>query len=319
MPPRQPLRILSLIASATEIVCALGFRDRLVGRSHECDYPADVAGLERATRPRFDTEAASDEIDRRVRALAAEADPLDALGVYEIREDVLSKLRPTHIVTQSQCDVCAVSERDVVAAVGRLTGLDPEIVSLRPLGLSDVWEDIMRVASALGATEAGARLIASLQGRMEAIAAKARHLPPVRSVAFIEWADPLMSGGNWMPELVEMAGGRCLFGRPGIHSPALDFEDLAAADPETILISPCGFGLERTLEDAAALARRPGWSGLQAVRAGRVYAADGNQFFNRPGPRLAESLEILAEILHPEQFRFGHRESGWVRLGTGAN
>ncbi len=309
----QPFRILSLIASATEIACALGFRDQLVGRSHECDYPPDVRGLPQATVPRFDPDAPSGVIDERVRALANGCDPLDALGVYEVREDVLSELRPTHIVTQSQCDVCAVSERDVVKAVGRLAGLQPEIVSLRPFALADVWEDIVRVASALGTTGTGVRLVASLQGRMSAIAAKARGLAATPSVALIEWADPLMAGGNWMPELVEMAGGHCLFGRAGEHSPPMDFEALAASDPETILISPCGFGLKRTLDDVPLLAANPGWSSLRAVREGRVFAADGNQFFNRPGPRLAESLEILAEILHPDHFDFGHDGTGWVR------
>ena len=303
-----------MIASATEIVCALGFRDQLVGRSHECDFPADVAELPQATVPRFDADAASSVIDERVKALAARRDPLDALGVYQIREEVLRDLRPSHIVTQSQCDVCAVSERDVVEAVGRLSGVDPEIVSLRPFALADVWQDIMRVASALGATGAGVRLVASLQDRMGAIEARARSVPESPSVALIEWADPLMAGGNWMPELVRMAGGHELFGQAGQHSPSMDFDELVEADPETIVISPCGFGLRRTLEDVPVLAARPGWSALRAVRNDRVFATDGNQFFNRPGPRLAESLEILAEVLHPDHFDFGHQGSGWVRV-----
>ncbi len=316
MTEAQSHRILSLIASATEIVCALGFRDALVGRSHECDYPRDVRALPQATVPRLNPDTSSRMIDEQVRALVARSEPLDALGVYEVQEDMLRELRPTHIVTQSQCDVCAVSERDVVAAVGRLAGVDPEIVSLRPFALADVWQDIMRVASALGATKTGIHLVASLQSRMNAIATVARGIRETPSVALIEWVDPLMAGGNWMPELVEMAGGRCSFGRVGEHSPAMDFEELAAADPETILVSPCGFDLGRSLDDLQLLAAHPGWGSLRAVREGRVFAADGNQFFNRPGPRLVESLEIMAEILHPDHFRFGHHGSGWVRAGS---
>ncbi len=268
------------------------------------------------TVPRLDPGTSSAKIDEQVKSLVDKGDPLEALGVYEVRADMLQRLRPTHIVTQSQCDVCAVSERDVVAAVGRLAGLDPEIVSLRPFALADVWEDIMRVASALGATDPGVRLVASLQDRMSSIATSARAIPKTPGVALIEWVDPLMAGGNWMPELVEMAGGVALFGQAGEHSPAMDFQQLAAADPETILISPCGFDIPRALEDVPILAAMPGWSSLRAVQEGRVFAADGNQFFNRPGPRLAESLEILAEILHPDHFDFGHRGSGWVPVNT---
>ena len=318
MPGPPPLRILSLIASATEIVCALGFRDQLVGRSHECDYPPDVRALPQATLPRFDVSLASREIDGQVKKLAREAVALDALGVYEIRTDVLRDLRPTHIVTQSQCDVCAVSERDVHLAVARTAGCESEIVSLQPTALADIWEDILRVASALGATDDGIRLVAGLQGRMSAIADAAGSLPEAPEVAVIEWIDPLMAAGNWMPELVRMAGGRCLFGEAGRHSPWMTFDALVEADPDAIVLSPCGFGIQRTLEDLPLLQARKDWASLKAVRSGRVFAADGNQFFNRPGPRLAESLEILAEMLHPERFDFGHRGTGWVAAETGA-
>ena len=312
MPEQPGPRILSLIASATEIVCALGFRDQLVGRSHECDFPLDVRSLPQATVPRLDVNASSGEIDRQVKQLASEAAALDALGVYEVRTDVLRDLRPTHIVTQAQCDVCAVSERDVKLAVARTAGCESDIVSLQPFALADVWEDIMRVASALGSTVEGIRLVASLQDRMSAIAEATRSLPQPPGVAVIEWIDPLMAGGNWMPELVQMAGGRCLFGKAGQHSPWMTLDALAAADPDAILLSPCGFGIERTLEDLPVLEAHAGWASLKAVRSGHVFAADGNQFFNRPGPRLVESLEILAEILHPERFDFGHRGAGWV-------
>lgn len=316
MPVGVRLRILSLIASATEIVCALGLRDQLIGRSHECDYPPDVECLPQATAPRFDIQASSRSIDAQVKALVRESTALAALGVYEVRPETLRELRPTHILTQTQCEVCAVSRRDVEAAVSKIAGCQPHIVSLQPNTLADVWEDILRVASSLGSTDSGIRLVAALQHRMATISAATRSLPAPPRVAAIEWIDPLMAVGNWMPELITMAGGRCLFGQSGQHSPWMSFDDLRASNPDIILLSPCGFAIERTLRDVPILEAQPGWSSLRAVQFGRVLVADGNQYFNRPGPRLAETLEILAEMFHPELFAFGHRGSGWRPLGT---
>ncbi len=307
-------RILSLIASATEIVCALGHRQQLVGRSHECDFPPDVRRLPQATTPRFDVNASSGDIDAQVKALAAASPALDALGVYTVHEEMLRDLRPTHIVTQTHCEVCAVSRRDVEAAVARVTGYEPRIVDLQPNTLADIWEDFQRVASALGSTQAGTRLVASLQERMAAIAAETRGLPATPTVAALEWIDPLLAAGNWIPELIRMAGGRCLFGRVGEHAPWLSYEEFQAADPDVILLVLCGFDIARTRKDVPILAALPGWSSLRAVRSGRVYIADGNQYFNRPGPRLAESLEILAEMLYPSLFSFGHQGVAWQPL-----
>lgn len=302
---------MSLIASATEIVCALGLRDQLVGRSHECDYPPDVQCLPRATAPRFDIHAASRSIDAQVKALVRTSAALDALGVYDVRAEILRDLRPTHILTQTQCEVCAVSERDVRAAVSQIVGCQPSIVSLQPNTLADVWADILRVASALGSTDSGVRLVAELQDRMATISAVTRSVPSAPTIAGIEWIDPLMAVGNWMPELIAMAGGRCLFGRSGQHSPWMSFDELRTSDPDILLLSLCGFGIERTLEDVPILAAQPGWSSLRAVQSNKVFVADGNQYFNRPGPRLVETLEILAEMLHPDLFAFGHRGSAW--------
>lgn len=307
-----PPRILSLIASATEIVCALGLRDRLVGRSHECDFPPDVRALPQVTAPRFDVAASSRAIDAQVRAIVRKSAALDALGVYEVRADMLSELRPTHILTQTQCEVCAVSRRDVERAVSDAAGCDAQIVSLQPNALTDVWGDFSRVAKALGVEADGDRLLASLQTRMESVAEAAGELTLCPRVAAIEWVEPLMAVGNWMPELISMAGGRCLFGQAGTHSPAMRFADLRDADPDVILLSPCGYGIGRTLADLPLLEAEPGWASLKSVRSGRVYVCDGNQYFNRPGPRLAETLEILAEILHPDRFRYGHKGAGWV-------
>lgn len=300
-------RIISLIASSTEIVCALGFESELAGRSHECDYPQTVLRLPACTAPKLDVHASSRDIDREVKRLVA-----DAVSVYTVDADKLRELKPDVIITQTQCEVCAVSLKDVEAALCKGLGFSPKLVSLEPTALKDVWADIQRVADALGAPERGAQLVARLKARMAGISARAGGLPR-RTVACIEWIDPLMAAGNWMPELVELAGGVDLFGQAGKHSPWMRFEELQAKDPEYILILPCGFDIPRARSEMPALTARPGWADLKAVRAGNVFLADGNQFFNRPGPRLAESLEILAEILHPDGFRFGHEARGWIR------
>jgi iron complex transport system substrate-binding protein len=307
------VRIISLIASATEIICALGFEQFLVGRSHECDYPLSIASLPVCTKPRFNVSGTSREIDKRVKALRHKSLVDDTLSVYEVYAEQLRDLKPTHIVTQTQCEVCAVSLRDVERAVAELTNADVTIIALEPNALADIWQDMCRVASGLGATDAGVRLVAGLQRRIEKIEYRARPLKTRPSLAGIEWADPLMAFGNWTPELVQMAGGRNLFGVAGRHSPWMSFDALAAEDPEVILIAPCGFTIERALEDLPVLQANSGWNQLQAVRNNRVYIADGNQYFNRPGPRLVETLEILAEILHPGAFQFGHEGKGWVR------
>jgi len=298
-------RIISLIASSTEIVCALGFGDELVGRSHECDHPEWVGRLPVCTAPKFAVDGTSYEIDQRVKAILAEG-----LSVYRVDAERLRELRPDVIVTQSQCEVCAVSLRDVERAVCEWMESQPKIVSLEPNRLADVWRDIRAVASGLGAVERGEKLVAELCDRIDGIVERARMLAPRPTVAVVEWIDPLMAGGNWMPELVSMAGGVNLFGEAGKHSPWMSIAEIAARDPDWILVIPCGFDVARTRADMPALAKRPEWRQLRAVGEGHVVVADGNQYFNRPGPRLVESLEILAEILHPEAFRFGHRERG---------
>jgi iron complex transport system substrate-binding protein len=303
------LRIVSLLPSATEIVCALGFEDQLVGRSHECDYPPPVVRVAALTEPKFKPEGSSAEIDQRVRTIVAQS-----LSVYRVDADRLRELRPGVIVTQSQCEVCAVSIGDVERAVADWTGTRPTVVSLSPAALEDVLSDIERVAGVLGVKQRGCDLAVQLRTRMDAIAVRARSAASRPRVACVEWIEPLMAAGNWMPELVEMAGGVNLFGEAGKHSAWIKIDELVASDPDVILVAPCGFGIERTLADLPALAADPRWSRLRAVRERRVCVADGNQYFNRPGPRIVESLEILAEVTHPELFRFGHEGSGWRRL-----
>jgi len=302
------LRIVSLIASATEIVCALGFEDQLVARSHECDYPPSVKLLPQVTSPKFNVEGTSAEIDQRVKSIVQEA-----LSVYRVDAAILEELKPTHIITQSQCEVCAVSLEDVEHAVCEFTSSRPVLVSLEPNALEDVWDDITRVGEALGAADRAERLIDDLKSRMDDIVQRTHWLDSNPSVAYIEWIDPLMAGGNWMPELISMAGGLNLFGEAGKHSPWMTWDELVTKDPDIIFVSPCGFDIPRTLEEMNLLSNKDDWKHLKAVRDGRVFVADGNQYFNRPGPRLAESLEILAEVIHPNVFHFGHEGTGWVK------
>jgi iron complex transport system substrate-binding protein len=302
------LRIISLIASATEIVCTLGFEDQLVARSHECDYPPSVKRLPQVTSPKFNVEGTSTEIDQRVKSIVQ-----DALSVYRVDAEMLEELKPTHIITQSQCEVCAVSLKDVEQAVCELTSSRPVIVSLEPNALDDVWDDIARVGEALDATTRAHELVDGLRGRMDDIVQRTHWLDANPSVAYIEWIDPMMAGGNWMPELIAMAGGLNLFGEAGKHSPWMTWDELVTKDPDIIFVAPCGFDIPRTLEEMNLLSGRTEWDSLKAIRDGRVFVADGNQYFNRPGPRLAESLEILAEVIHPNLFHFGREGSGWVR------
>jgi iron complex transport system substrate-binding protein len=285
-------RIVSMISSATEIVYALGALPWLVGRSHECDYPAEVLALPVCTAPRFPVDGDSREIDRLVRQSMAES-----ISVYQVFDDVLERLQPTHILTQIHCEVCAVSLRDVERSVAARLASRPQVVSLQPSSLPEVWEDFRRVARSLEIEACGEELVARLQARMKTIAdaACAGRVAAVRPrLACIEWIEPLMATANWMPELIEMAGADNV----EWHT----WEDLATADPDVILVMPCGFGLERAASEMHWLTERDDWGGLRAVRNGRVFVADGNQYFTRPGPRLAESLAILAEIVHPEIF-----------------
>ena len=299
------MRVLSLIASSTEIVYTLGCGDKLVGRSHECDFPLDVLDLPYCTEPKFNINGSSVEIDNRVKSILQEA-----LSVYRIDEGKLAELNPDLIITQSQCDVCAVSLSDVENAVRKVLGKNPRIVSLEPNQLSDIWNDIKKVASALKVEKRGELIISELRERIKNLRKMAQELEK-RTVACIEWIDPLMAAGNWMPELVELAGGINLFGSKGKHSPWMEFEDLIKRDPDVIIVMPCGYNIDKTKREMGTLRKMSEWDNLKAVQNSDVYLTDGNQYFNRPGPRLVESLEILLEILYDDKFDFGHKNTGW--------
>lgn len=307
-------RIITLIPSATEIVAALGLARHIVGRSHECDFPAEVVALPPLTRPRFSTDQSSAKIHESVSALLDQA-----LGIYALDIETFARLAPTHIVTQTRCEVCSVSLAQVEEAAASLLGARPTILALAPMRLEDVFEDTRRVAQALGVTAEAERRIAEWRARLARLdqmvqPAGARPRGARPRIACIEWCAPLMSAGNWVPELVERAGGRDVLGRAGEHAPVIAADALLEADPDIVVFMPCGYDLERTEADARKLLADSRFGALSAFRAGRVYATDGNAYFNRPGPRLVDSAEILAEIIAPERCRFGHEGRGWRRL-----
>jgi iron complex transport system substrate-binding protein len=289
------MRVASLLPSATEMVCAVGAAGDLVGVSHECDYPDDVRALPVLTSARISPLASSRAIDDAVRAVLR-----DALSIYVVDERKLGELAPDLIVTQDLCEVCAVSLDDVRSAVARLSCRDSvRIVSLRPTRLSHVFADLETVAEALGRPEAGRDVRRDLESRVRAVAARAAEAPSRPRVVSIEWLDPVMLGGTWMPELIALAGGAAVGADAGAPAPTVTPSDLAALDPDVVLVKPCGFTIERTLEERAIVEGAIG----AAVRAdARIFVSDGNAFFNRPGPRLVESLEILAACVHPELF-----------------
>jgi iron complex transport system substrate-binding protein len=293
MPAESGLRVVSLLPSATEIVCALGMRGSLVGVSHECDWPPDVVGLPVLTSARIDQRGDSAAIDRDVRRILRHA-----LAVYEVDVDELARLRPDVIVTQDLCDVCAVSLADVQRAVQHLVDADVVIANTRPRRLADIWGDIRRVAAILGQDAAAAALLADLDRRIEGVRRRAAvaaggTLPAVLAV---EWLDPVMIAGMWSPELIELAGGRPVAAAAGEHARTLGADELRALDPppDTVLVKPCGFDIERTLAETARLREVLSWLPGTAWKDGRVWVADGNAYFNRPGPRIVDSLELLA-------------------------
>jgi iron complex transport system substrate-binding protein len=288
------MRIVSLLPSATEIVCALGRGAELVGVTHSCDLPAGVGQLPRVTSTAVPVRGTSREIDRFVRAAAQAGDPLYALDARAIRA-----LAPDLIVTQGLCAVCAVDERSAFA-LARELGDGVRVVSMTPHGLESTFAAIDAVGGAIGAEGEARALVSALRARVARVAERSARVSQRPRVAYLEWLDPPFSCGHWGPELVRLAGGEEVVGREGEASRTLRWEEVAAAAPEVALVACCGLSVERTRIDLAVLAAEPAWTGLPAVRAGRVYLADGHSFFSRPGPGLVDSLELLAHALHPD-------------------
>jgi iron complex transport system substrate-binding protein len=299
-----PKRVVSLLAAATELLCELGAEGWLVGRSHECDHPSSVTRLPAVSRPTFDITGSSAEIDARVRQRLEAGKPL-----YEVDSRLLSELAPDIIITQTHCEVCAVGP-------GALPHSAP-VMSRRPvvsLGASTangVLDDFLQVARVLGLAEQGQALVKRLKARLDAVAAATAKVRRP-TVVCLEWVDPIFPMSNWMPELVERAGGTPLLGAQGRHSTTTPWDAVRTSDPEVLIVAPCGFGLARAIAETDALARKPGFGALRAVRSGRVFAADGNLYFNRSSPGLFETVDLLAEMLHPETFAPNHQGAAWV-------
>jgi len=287
------------LASGTEILYALGLGSRVVAVSHECDYPPDAARKPRVTRS-FIAARTSGQIDAQVRVLLADGQPL-----YEVDSAALAALAPDLIVTQAQCDVCAVKYEDVLALVEAEPALaETRVVALNPMTLDGIFADILLIAEATGRRASGEHYVAELRRRVAAVSAKTVALAPDERprVAAIEWIDPLMLAAHWMPGLIELAGARQPLITGGQHSAYNRWEEVVAYDPHVILVMPCGFDLARAAAEADLLRALPGWETLRAVHDARVFAVDGNAYFNRSGPRIVDSLEILAGLAHPELF-----------------
>jgi iron complex transport system substrate-binding protein len=290
----HPPRIVSLFPAATEMVCGIALHSRLVGVSHECNWPPGVEELPRVTRSRIDSAAWSGAIDEQVKALVSAGEPL-----YEVDQELLISLRPDLIVAQSQCDVCAVS----FESVAELTAERPElarsqVLALNPRSLDEVLLDIERIGAAAGAVAAAHALVASLRERIAAVRDSAAAASGRRPrVAVIEWIEPLMIAGNWTPELVKMAGGDYALANSGEASPYVSWSKLVDFAPEVVVVAPCGFNFNRSLREATQLELRPEWAALPAVAHRQVHVVDGDAHFNRPGPRLVDSLELLSRWL----------------------
>ncbi|MFC7156158.1 cobalamin-binding protein [Halomarina halobia] len=286
------MRIVTLLPSATEIVYALGLEP--VAVSHECDYPPEAAGKPAVNGTRIDPTATSAEIDGQVLDAEREGE-----GVYEIDLDALAEADPDLIVTQGLCDVCAVDEVLVERAVERLD-LDCRILTTDPHSLADVFDDVRRVGRATGREGQAEQLVAELRAGVNAVRDVAATVEDRPRVAVLDWLDPVMTAGHWVPEMIEYAGGEALFDAPA--SVPREWEEIREADPDVLVAAPCGFGLDQTAANLTDLTERPGWDDLTAVRSGRAYAMDGHHYVNRPGPRLLDTLEYLAVLLHPALF-----------------
>ncbi len=300
----EPMRIVSLLPSLTELVCELGRGDALVGVTHECDYPPGVEGLPPLTRSRINPGAKSAEIDR----LVAE----QGGSLYDLDAERLADLRPTLILTQEQCDVCAVNEATVRRSAATLPGA-PLVESVNPTDLAGVFEVFRRVGELLDASTAAENLIARFESTAAEIARRRQGQPEVLTL-LLEWTDPAFSAGHWNPEIVALAGGREVIGQAGQASRRLTWEEVGASLAEVVLVAPCGYTLEQTEAELPGLAARPDWQRLPAVRRGFVTLADGSAYFARPGPRLEASLRIAAAAIDPERCADLAPTLGWRRL-----
>ncbi len=299
------MRVISLLASATEIVCALGAGDSLVGRSHECDNPPWVRKLPACTRAAFDVNMPSVKIDAEVRRRLKAGEPL-----YHVDSDLIRELRPDLLIAQAHCEVCAVTPQDVQRAGCGL--LAPQVLALTAGSVDGIFAGVRSVAQAMNLGAAGETLVAQMRARIQAVT-EAVQDRPTPTVVMLEWTDPIFSMGNWGPELVEAANGWLLLGEKGQYSRPISWESVRDADPDHLIIAPCGYAIEKTLRELPMLQGRPGWDQLKAVRSGQVAVADGNLYFNRSGTTIVETVEIIAEILHGRRVKPAGHADAWQR------
>jgi iron complex transport system substrate-binding protein len=308
----MPMRIVSLLPSATEIVCALGLEDQLVGVTHECDYPAFVTALPKVTRTLIPHDATSAGIDALVRERLQ-----TQRALYTLDLPALEALRPDLIVTQALCDVCAVAEEEVRAAACTLPG-QPRVLNLEPQTLAEVLESIRQVGKEAGRRTQADAVVRALQTRIDAVAARSAGLRQRPRVTLLEWIDPPFSCGHWSPELVSLAGAQEGLGCPGRPSRTLRWAEVFDWKPEALVLACCGFNVARTLQDLPLLRSLPGWNELPCAQSRRVYVVDGSAYFSRPGPRLVDSLEILANALHPDVHPLPAGRAAALRVDAGA-
>ena len=304
-------KIVTLLPSATEIVSFLGQKESIIGCSHECDYPNDLDNIVKLTSPKINVEGTSSKINKEIKSLLE-----NSLSVYKVDVEKLKDLDPDFIVTQANCEVCAVSFAEVQNIVSKYLSPKAKIISLEPNTLNDVFNDIRRVATTLNIdNKINNKLISKLELRLKDIKDLASIQKRKPSVVCIEWIDPLMVAGNWIPEMVEIAGGNDILGRSGNNSHWIKFNEIKDHDPEIIIFLPCGFDIKKTKKELNSYLKKDStWSLLKAFKNNKLFIADGNQFFNRPGPRLIESIEIFAEITHPSVFNFKHKKTGWINF-----
>lgn len=288
------MKIVSLLPSATELVCGLGLRDQLVGVSHECDYPLSVVGLPILTSSRIPEGLSSSEIDRLVTDQLKNDEAL-----YDLVMEPLVALQPDLIVTQALCDVCAVSGNDVAKAIGSLPG-DPQVINLEPICLDDVLETVTLLAEAAQCVEQGQRYREELQSRIDAVSQRSTTIADKPRVALLDWLEPLFDGGHWTPEIIALAGGTPVFGDKRQPSQRREWHELIDAAPDIIFIALCGFNVERSLQDVETFLKTEDFIELHRRTRTQVYLVDGNAYFSRPGPRLVDALEIMANALHPD-------------------
>ena len=304
-------RIVSLLPSCTEIICKLGFREHLVGISHECDYPNSISGLPVLTKARLSPEGTSIEINQSVTDLLQRG-----LSVYDVDASLLKSLSPEIIVTQAQCEACAVSLDQVQDIVSNWTLNKTEIISLEPNTLNEVWLGFDIIAKTMDAPESSSILKSEINERFKLLKDKLKGTEQKPTVLCIEWIEPIMVAANWVPELVGLAGGKNVMSVSGTDSNFCSWDEIKQTNPDIIIMMPCGFGIKRTLEDIHYLQNRKGWQELKAVKENKVFVVDGNQYFNRPGPRLVDSAEILAEVIHPEYFERKYPEDAWITIDS---